>query len=411
MVERQRCVGEEGGRETLLGRSIAGGEITLPAMTLRRDALEHNLAVMASLARRERFLLAPHVKTTMCPQLIRRQLDAGAWGVTVATVAQARVAVETGAGRILIANEVLARPDAAWLASVSPSVQILCLVDSVDGVRTLDAALSSAACRRPLGVLVEVGAAGGRAGTRTFAQTRDVAHAAGAAENLDLVGVEGYEGAVSSTRSTDDLAAVDAYLDELRATTVRLADEGCFANGRSILVSAGGSKFFDRVIERLGHNADFGGRETSLVLRSGCYLVHDHGLYAAATPLGADVPESERLQPAVELWAEVLSVPEPGLAIVGLGRRDASFDHGLPLLLGVVSRDQQALRHDVDGRITKLDDQHGYLELDPGSAVLSVGDRLAFGISHPCTTFDKWRQVLLLDEQRRVAQVLSTEFH
>jgi D-serine deaminase-like pyridoxal phosphate-dependent protein len=397
--------------ETMLGRSVTGGEITLPAMTLRRDALEHNLEVMASLARREGFRLAPHVKTTMCPQLIRRQLDAGAWGVTVATVAQARVAVESGATRILIANEVLARPDAAWLASVASPTQLLCLVDSVDGVRRLDAGLRAAGCPRPLGVLVEVGAEGGRAGTRTLAETRDVAHAASAAESLALVGVEGYEGAVGSSRSTADLAAVDRYLDALRSSTVRLAEEGCFAADRPILVSAGGSKFFDRVIERLGRRADFGGHETSLVLRSGCYLVHDHGLYAAATPLGANVPEGERLQPAVELWAEVLSTPEPGLAIVGLGRRDASFDHGLPVLLGVVGRDEQALRYDVDGVVTKLDDQHGYLALDPGSGGLSVGDRLAFGISHPCTTFDKWRQVLLLDAQRRVTQILSTEFH
>jgi D-serine dehydratase len=393
------------------GASLAAGAVALPAMALLDDAVEHNLRAMASLAQREGFLLAPHVKTTMCPELIRRQLEAGAWGVTVANVTQARAAAEAGAGRILIANEVLSRPDAEWLASVSGSLEVLCLIDCVDGVQTLDGALQSAGCERPVGVLVEVGADGGRAGVRTRGEAHDVCRAAQAARNLSAVGVEGYEGAVGSRRAPVDLAAVDAYLEELRAVTVELADEGYFDASGELLVSAGGSKFFDRVIRRLGRDADFGGHASSLVLRSGCYIVHDHGLYAEVTPLGADVPEAERLQPAIQVWAEVLSCPEPGLAIVGIGRRDASFDSGLPVLLAAVGRDQRELSHDVAGQLAKLDDQHGYLTFDPEGSRFGVGDRLVFGISHPCTTFDKWRQVLLVDRQQRVMRVLETEFH
>jgi D-serine deaminase-like pyridoxal phosphate-dependent protein len=397
--------------EASVGLSIAAGEVMLPAMALRADVVEHNLEVMAALARRESFLLAPHIKTTMCPSLFKRQLEAGAWGVTVANVAQARVAAEAGARRILIANEVLARPDAAWLASVSASLDVLCLVDSVEGVRALDGALRSADCEHPIRVLVEVGADGGRAGVRTFATAYDVCRAAQAAATLTLAGVEGYEGAVGSRRAPADVAAVDAYLEELRSITVRLADLGCFPEDQPVLVSAGGSKFFDRVIDVLGREADFAGHERELVLRSGCYIVHDHGLYADVTPLGRGVPAAERLLPAIEIWAEVLSRPEPGLAIVGLGRRDASFDSGLPVVLAAVGRDQQTLDHDVAGQLVKLDDQHGYLSLDPADTKINVGDRLVFGISHPCTTFDKWRQVLVLDREQRVVEVLQTHFH
>ena len=396
--------------EEMVGRSVAAGEVALPAMALRADALEHNLAVMAALARREGFLLAPHGKVTMCPELFRRQLEAGAWGMTVANVTQARVAVAAGAERVLVANEVLACPDAAWIVSVEGSVEVLCLVDSVDGVQVLDAALRTAGCGRPIGVLVEFGAVGGRAGVRTDAAARDVCRAVQGASNLTLVGVEGFEGSVGADRSPAQLAAVDAYLEELRALTVTLADEGFFDPHRPVLVSAGGSKFFDRVIRLLGRDADFGGHACSLVLRSGCYLVHDHGVYEVNTPLGRDVPEEDRLRPAIEIWAEVLSRPEPGLAIIGLGRRDAAFDAGLPVLLSAVDRDGQALNEDVAGQLLKLDDQHGYLAVDPTNG-LRVGDRLVFGISHPCTTFDKWRHVLLLDRERRVTRVLHTEFH
>ena len=397
--------------EEMVGRSIAAGEISLPAMALRDDAIEHNLATMASLARREGFLLAPHGKVTMCPELFRRQLDEGAWGITVANVAQARVAAEAGAERILIANEVLARPDAAWIASVSGSVEVFCLVDSVDGVRALDAALRSAGCGRPVGGLVEFGVVGGRAGVRTFDAARDVCRSVNGASSLTLAGVEGFEGTAGKDRSPAQLAAVDAYLDELRALTVRLADEGLFAGDRPVLVSAGGSKFFDLVIRALGRDADYGGHTCSLVLRSGCYLTHDHGIYDVNSPLGREVPEKDRLQPAIEIWAEVLSCPEPGLVIVGLGRRDASFDAGLPVLLAAVGRDERTLRQDVAGQLVKLDDQHGYLAVDPDTSGLRAGDRLVFGISHPCTTFDKWRHVMLLDREQRVIRVLQTRFH
>lgn len=407
MVQRQGIVPED----ELVGRSIVAGEVRLPAMALRADAVDHNLEVMAALARREGLLLAPHGKTTMCPELFRRQCEAGAWAITVANVAQARVAAEAGVERILIANQVLARPDAAWIIAASGTAEVFCLVDSVDGVIALDGALRSEGCNRPVGVLLEVGANGGRAGVRTFTAAQEVCRSVQAASNLTLVGVEGYEGAVARDRSAASLAAVDSYLDELRAVTVGLADAGFFDPARPVLVSAGGSEFFDRVISILGRDADFGGHESSLVLRSGCYLVHDHGIYAATTPLGRDVPETDRLRPAIQIWAEVLSRPDPGLAIVGLGRRDASFDSGLPVLLGVVDREERALRLDVAGRLVKLDDQHGYLEVDPAADSPRVGDRLVFGISHPCTTFDKWRQVLLLDEQHRVMRVLRTEFH
>jgi D-serine deaminase-like pyridoxal phosphate-dependent protein len=380
-------------------------------MALLDDAVEHNLQVMASLAQREGFHLAPHVKTTMCPELIRRQLEAGAWGVTVANATQARVAADAGAGRILIANEVLSQPDAEWLASVSDSLELFCLVDCVDGVRMLDGALQAAGCARPIGALVEIGAAGARTGVRTRAAAHDVCRAVQTAPSLRNAGVEGYEGAVGSRRSAADLAAVDGYLEELRSTAVELADAGYFDASGSVLVSAGGSKFFDRVIAALGRDADFGGHASSLVLRSGCYVVHDHGLYAEVTPLGPQVPDEQRLEPAIQVWAEVLSCPEPGLVIVGLGRRDASFDSGLPVLLAAVSRDQSGLRYDVAGKLIKLDDQHGYLSTDADARGFGVGDRLVFGISHPCTTFDKWREVLLVDRAQRVLRVLETRFH
>ena len=223
--------------------------------------------------------------------------------------------------------------------------------------------------------------------------------------------MEGFEGTAGKDRSPAQLAAVDAYLDELRALTVRLADEGLFAGDRPVLVSAGGSKFFDRVIRALGRDADFGGHACSLVLRSGCYLIHDHGVYAVNSPLGREVPEKDRLQPAIEIWAEVLSVPSLGSRLsdsVGATRRSTL---GCRFCWRAVGRDERTLRQDVAGQLVKLDDQHGYLAVDPDTSGLRAGDRLVFGISHPVHHLRQVARRVLLDREQRVIRVLQTRFH
>lgn len=395
----------------LLGRSVAAGEIALPVMTLSATAVEHNVELMAAFARREGFVLAPHGKTTMCPELFRRQLRGDAWGITVANATQGEVAAEAGAERILIANEVVSGPDTAWVALRAASHEVYCLVDSLAGVGILEEGLRAAGLRGTVRVLVEVGVRGGRTGVRSLESAREVCRAVLRASCLELVGVEGYEGVAGSERSMQELTNVDGYLNEVRSIAVELANDGMFIASQPVLVSAGGSKFFDRVVAALGPSADFGGHSAMLVVRSGCYLVHDDGLYAANSPFCGAASELERLHPAVRVWAEVVSCPEAGRCIVGLGRRDASFDSGLPMPLEMVRRKESAPSRPPASHLVKLDDQHGYLTVDETGVALEVGDRIAFGISHPCTTFDKWRRVLLVDDAYRVSEVLETRFH
>ena len=87
--------------------NVLADDLHFPLLVLKETALAHNIAVMAEWCRHNGFLLAPHGKTTMCPQIYRRQLDAGAWAITVANVSQAMVCVRSGIRRILIANQVM----------------------------------------------------------------------------------------------------------------------------------------------------------------------------------------------------------------------------------------------------------------------------------------------------------------
>ena len=394
--------------------NLLSGELALPALVLKEPALSNNISLMAKYAADNGFLLAPHGKTTMAPELFRRQLEAGAWGITVANMAQAYVAYEAGARRVLVANELVSRPDALGVAEALavPGRELYCLVDSIEGARLLDANLGRAGAAKPLQVLVELGAPGGRTGARSEQEALAVAGEVAKSPHLALAGVEGFEGVLADDRSAEALARVDEYLMALRRLAVRLAESGAFAR-KPPLVSAGGSKYFDRVAELLGPKARragrYGGHETTLVVRSGAYVVHDHGVYARTSPLAPGPGAAEGLQAALELWAEVLSVPEPGLAIVGLGKRDAPYDLGLPVPLGVLRG--QGLAPLAGASLAALNDQHGYLHLGEPAAQVGVGDRVAFGISHPCTAFDKWRTLHLVDANYEVIGEIRTFFH
>jgi D-serine deaminase-like pyridoxal phosphate-dependent protein len=365
---------------------------TGPVCVLREDALDHNLTTMIGWCRARGVELAPHGKTHMAPQLAARQLAAGACAITVATVAQAAVYRAFGVTTLVVANQVVDAAGLAWLAGQlddDPALSVTCWVDSVAGVELMTAALQAG--RRPLDVCVEIGVPGGRTGCRSAADADAVARAAADSPRLRLVGVAGYEAARGHDTSAAATEQVRDHLAAMRTAAIRLAP---LVESPAVLVSAGGSTYFDAVADVLGDWP--GGLAVRTVLRSGCALIHDHGLYAATSPLTRD--GAAGLQAALEVRGQVLSRPEPGLALVGVGRRDVSFDQGLPVALDL-----------PNSTVTALNDQHAYLSLGPG-ADPAVGDWLRFGVSHPCTTFDKWRLIPLLDRDDRVVDLIRTFF-
>ncbi|MEU4688568.1 alanine racemase [Actinoplanes sp. NPDC023714] len=368
--------------------SIFGGGFTWPLMVVRRDAVAANVATMAAYCRRHGVEFAPHAKTTMAPGLLDAQMEAGAWGMTVATPNQALVLRRLGIERVLIANEVLDPTALSWLARESAAGwDVYFQVDSLAGVE------AAAATGGPLRILVELGHPGGRTGVRGLDALESVARAVAAAPGLELAGVTGYEGQLPT------LPEVDAYLDLLVDGVERLAAAGLLPERP--WVSAGGSAWFDRVIDRFARLAP----SARVIVRSGASVTHDDGFYRTRTPF-VRVPSEGPLDAALEIWAQVLSVPEPGLAIVGMGKRDAPFDEGLPVVWQ--RRRAGALSNISDISVLKLNDHHTYLSF--GDADLLPGDLLRFGISHPCTAFDKWRDIPVVDEDRNVVDVLHTFF-
>jgi D-serine deaminase-like pyridoxal phosphate-dependent protein len=395
-------------------------ELPTPLLTLSTTALDHNLHTMADWCDRAGVDLAPHGKTSMSPDLWRRQIEAGAWGITVATPWQAQVALDNDVPRVLLANE-LVQPHAIR-ALADRADRLTVWADSIRGVEILDRALADARPSAQLNVLVDLGGTGGRTGARSTERAIEVARAIAAAPTLRLAGVGGYEGALAHDASEKSLDIVRAYLQQLVALHDHLLDEALYPPTGDLILTAGGSAYFDLVAEVLGPRHDPIGMEGPVVrvlLRSGSYLIHDDGFYRMISPLARQDPEADAgpafptFHAAMHAWASVLSRPEPGLVLLDAGRRDLPFDEGLP--------EPQAVRHlgeieqqPLEGaRVTQMNDQHLFLEV-PEDAAIEVGDVVRLGLSHPCTAMDKWRTVVLVDDAlqpapRATGQV-ATEF-
>nr|WP_179892167.1 alanine racemase [Streptomyces sp. rh34] len=424
-------------------RNLFTGGFTTPVLALSAESVAHNLDLLETYAERHGLAFAPHGKTSMSPQLFVDQLKRGAWGITAAVPHQARVYRAYGIGRIFLANELVDAVALRWLAgelTADPEFRFVCYVDSVRGVELMDEALGAAGATRPVDVVVELGAGeGARTGARTEADCAAVADAVAAAGSLRLVGVclrQG-EGARTGARTEADCAAVadavaaagslrlvgvagyegevpDADPERVRAwlrRLVRLAAsfdaEQRFTAADGIIVSAGGSAWFDAVADVFAEIPELSAPVLKL-LRSGAYVSHDDGHYKHLTPFNR-VPAEGALEPAFRLWAQVVSRPSGEQAFLNAGKRDAAYDLDLPEAQVVRSGRDGSVRSATGVTVTGLSDQHTWVRTEAGTE-LEVGDWVGMGLSHPCTSFDKWQLIPLVTADGTVTDYIRTFF-
>ncbi|MFJ4277843.1 amino acid deaminase [Streptomyces massasporeus] len=386
-------------------RNLFTGGFATPVLALSAERLEHNLKLMETYAARHGLAFAPHGKTSMAPQLFQRQIEHGAWGITLAVPHQVRVARAFGTRRVFLANELVDAAALRWIAAeldADPDFELICYVDSVRGVELMDAALRDAGAARPVDVVVELAAGeGARTGVRTEAECAAVADAVAGARTLRLVGVAGYEGEVPQA----DTERVTAWLRRLVALAADFDKAGRFAGLDGIVVSAGGSAWFDAVAEVFAEIPELSLPVLKL-LRSGAYVSHDDGHYRKLTPFNR-VPEEGALEPAFRLWTQVVSRPSAEQAFVNAGKRDAAYDLDLPFAQ-VIRRDG-AERPATGVSVTALSDQHAWLATT-AEADLEVGDWVGLGLSHPCTSFDKWQLIPVAEADGTVVDYVRTFF-
>jgi len=389
------------------GWRVLDGDLPLPLAVIKRDALQHNLGWMQGYVNGRGIGFAPHGKTTMSPQLFQRQLAAGAWGITFATVGQLRIGVAAGVRRALIANQVINEGDLAAIAALKagqPELRVLFLLDSLAQLTLIEGSRPAA----PFEVLLEIGAPNGRTGCRTHEQAVALARKAHDSKAVLLAGIECYEGLGAKNEDAADTAYANALMQRVH-DIARQCDHDNLFDTDEIILSAGGSAIFDLVANQLKPSLK---RKVRGLLRSGCYITHDQGnyrRYISAVNRRLGCADSSGLQAALEVWATVQSLPEPGLAILAAGRRDISYDLEMPIPIGFATRGSHRMQTaPSDWKISALNDQHSYLRFD--AANLRVGDMVALGISHPCTTFDKWRWMPIVDGNYAVVDAIVTCF-
>jgi D-serine dehydratase len=391
-------------------------DLPLPLAILREPAIANNERWMRQFCENANVTLAPHGKTTMCPDLFRRQLDNGAWAITLSTSHQVQVARDFGVSRILLANQIV---DPRFLEFVmseldeDPDFDFLCLVDSVEGARMTGEYIRARGFRRKLGVLIEIGASKGRTGVRSVDGALRVVDALTAYRDvIELRGVEGFEG-IFGPNTPENLAKVTALIESVAEVALTL-DERRLLTGSEVVLSAGGSSYYDIVVERLQKVTL--SRPVRVVIRSGCYIAHDgimyHDFFAALHKRSQRVRDVDGgLQAALQVVTYVQSMPEPGMALLSGGKRDLSYDMHLPKPRLRYSPGKGEGPSDIgEGyEIYALADQHAFMRI-PEESTLSVGDMVILDISHPCTTFDKWDVLYGVDADYNVVSAYKTYF-
>jgi D-serine dehydratase len=245
-------------------------DLHYPVLVLLDSVVEHNLRTMAQWCRENGFLFSPHGKTSMCPQLYKRQLEAGAWGITVATAQQAMVAAGFGVRRIFMANQLVGRANIRTVAaamSADSALDVYCVLDSVEGANHLAAHWKGGGSRRPIKVLLEGGREGWRTGVRSLEEGWQVLAAIKDHPGvLEFSGFEGYEG-IARLEEGD---LVKEYLVSLIRTVDTLARE-VPRPAVPFIFSVGGTSFLDyqhEVLPILSKDATrslFGAAATSLM--------------------------------------------------------------------------------------------------------------------------------------------------
>ncbi|KQY00475.1 amino acid deaminase [Rhizobium sp. Root73] len=394
------------------------GTMALPLISLDQSAFAGNVAAMMAYVKSHGVEIAPHAKTPMSTALSGALLAAGAWGTTVADIRQAAVLLKAGQRRLILANEIggpaAARRLAALLAGY-PDADLHIFIDSAPLAAALRDVWQARSDLPPLGLMIELGA--GRAGARSVEAATDILDVILTAENpsFRLTGVAAYEGAAATADAGETLARIDGlmgltadFLPEVRAR---------IGKDRPLILTAGGSVFFDRVVG--GLSAAVGADpDCRLILRSGAIFFHDHGIYERGLAgldaregfrIGADTRSaSQEFKPALRVWAEVLSLPEPGLAICGIGLRDVAIDQGPPRPLAFY-RDGAPLADIAAATVLRLNDQHAFVAIPAGTDV-AIGDVVEFGISHPCTCLDRHAILYGLASDHMVTTAYLTSF-
>ncbi|MFT5756727.1 MAG: D-serine dehydratase [Alteromonadaceae bacterium] len=402
-----------------LGWDLLAEEVSFPVAVLNEQVLKNNARWMQTFSEKSTVKLAPHGKTTMAPELFKLQQEAGCWGISLATVPQVLTAYQHGVKRIILANQLIGRRHFELIATLlkKGDCEFYCFVDSIENAKALGEYFSNE--NVSLNILLEIGVIGGRCGWRDINLIKPLCDVIKEYESLNICGLSFYEGVIQGGNAKNEI--VD-FIRSIQLLATQLKDQNIIDTREEFIITGAGSAWYDVVADTLINNElSF---DYTVVIRPGCYLIHDTGIYQDAqnivmqrSALAAKFAceETGELSSSLEVWAYVHSIPEPGLAIIGLGKRDVAFDAGFPtpsLYFSPTKKhfdNYRPMPADARWQIVKVMDQHSMMNI-PDDAQLLPGDLISFSTSHPCLTMDKWRFIGLVDDNFVIKKQIATYF-
>jgi D-serine deaminase-like pyridoxal phosphate-dependent protein len=337
-------------------------DVDTPALLMEMDVFEANLdALDRSLAGRA-VRVRPHAKSHKCPRIALAQMARGAVGVCCQKVSEAEALVDGGVTDVLVSNEVIGAPKLARLAALAKRARVGVLVDDPLGVEALAAAVAAAGATLDVYVEVDVGA--GRCGTPPGEPSAALAVDAARRPGLRFAGLHAYQGAAQHLRTpTEREAAIARAVDGVRATLAALERAGLRAE---VVTGAGTGTYLLEAASGVYNEIQPG---------SYVFMDADYGrnLEAGGAPFSA-------FRQSLFLLATVMSRPRPDRAVVDVGLKAHSVDSGMPLVA------------DLPGaRYTRASDEHGLVELDPGTDLpLGAKIRLVPGHCDPTVNLHDW---------------------
>lgn len=329
-------------------------ELDTPALLVDGDRLESNLDHMAQVARSADLKLRPHIKTHKTAEIARMQLDRGADGITVAKIGEAQVMADAGFEDIFIAHQIVGPTKIARLVELAGRVKVSVGVDSTEVASPLSMAFAQHGMRLPVLIEVEVGLH--RCGVSPD-DAMDLARHINTLPGLSLVGLFTYPGQAYDARSENEVAGIAAYecriMSELAQRIAPIADRELRVSGGSTPTAA-------------HYHPESGLTE----MRPGSYVFNDR------TQLDRWSAKPE--QCALTVLSTVVSVPEPGRAVLDAGSKSLAAD------LARESPGHGMLEEDSAAVLIKLNEEHGFLDLSQTDLKLRVGDKVHVVPNHSC---------------------------
>jgi len=325
-------------------------DVDTPALILELDAFETNLKRLADLVK-GRVRVRAHAKTHKCPEIGKRQVEAGAVGVCCQKVSEAEAMVEGGIADVLVSNEIVGARKLERLAGLAKRARIGVCVDHADNVRELQAAAQRAGTNIDTYIELEVGMR--RCGVAAGGPALELVKVIVASPNLRFAGIHAYHGRAQHIRSAEARRAVIQNSSLLVRNTKTLLEQSKIAC--PIVTGAGSGTFMFEV--------ELGAWDE---IQPGSYVFMD--LDYARNEWAPPMP---RFEHSLFVLAGVMSRPSASLAVVDAGLKASSMDSGMP---GVWQRPGLSYTH--------ASDEHGWVEIGAGTVAPELGDKLLLVPGH-----------------------------